>query len=55
MTRGLSHPGSTVGRPLNREIHLAGGYPWSRRETGKDIPGQMDLPVEGTAYRAAGM
>ena len=22
---------------------------------GKDIPGQMDLPVEGTAYRAAGM
>ena len=24
MTRGLSHPGSTVGRPLNREIHLAG-------------------------------
>ena len=24
-------------------------------ETGKDIPGQMDLPVEGTAYRAAGM
>ena len=21
----------------------------------KDIPGQMDLPVEGTAYRAAGM
>ena len=30
-------------------------YPWSRREAGKDIPGQMDLPVEGTAYRAAGM
>lgn len=22
---------------------------------GKDVPGQMDLPVEGTAYRAAGM
>lgn len=24
-------------------------------ELQKDIPGQMDLPVEGTAYRAAGM
>ena len=37
------------------EDTLDGDYPWSRREAGKDIPGQMDLPVEGTAYRAAGM
>ena len=35
--------------------HDAGDYPWSRRKAGKDTPGQMDLPVEGTAYRAAGM